>query len=97
MKQQWEHAAYVESESEPGHQHEVKRHITKGRLGCSCHAYRFMRGSDKTCKHLRALLGLAAAATHIDPRVVAAPVRVTSGGEMFTVTRRAINFENLTA
>lgn len=61
----WTPVASVASEREPGKAYEIKRR-EDGVLGCSCPGYRFRRGPDKTCKHIRALLGLAAAAPYAD-------------------------------
>lgn len=89
----WTHVAFVESDSEPGVEHEIKRHAD-GRLGCACLSYRFARG-EKTCKHLRAWR--ATSNLWVGGRgEVATAVRVTpgeigAGAETFTV-RRAISF-----
>lgn len=50
----WEHVGWIDSSSEPGQRHEIKRHINTGLLGCDCMAYRFTRVSPKTCRHLDA-------------------------------------------
>lgn len=84
----WIHVAYVASESEPGLEHEIKR-AADGRLGCSCGAYRFMRGAEKICKHLRAFTAAGVADTvsiELHRDVV----------EMFTF-RRAISFGKIGA
>lgn len=56
----WTHVTDVESDSEPGTRHAIKRR-SDGAWGCSCTAFRFARGQiglGKSCKHLRAYLGL---------------------------------------
>ena len=49
----WTLLATVVSDSEPGKHYKIKRR-EDGTLGCACPSYRFMQGSPKTCKHLRA-------------------------------------------
>lgn len=90
MKAQWEHVAFVESDSEPGVEHEVKRRLSDGHLGCACKRYRFAKASAKTCHHIETVLATAASSRYLAPADVAAPVRVTRGAETFTVTRRAV-------
>lgn len=94
----WDRIADVESDSEPGVRHEIKRHRTTGRIGCACLAYRFAKADKKICKHIEAL-GLAnvkvaenqqLGALRISVPIVA--VKATLRGETFTVTRRAISF-----
>lgn len=91
----WEPVGDVESDSEPGVRHEIKRRRSDGHLGCDCLSYRFARKSAKTCKHIIALtesdaaVRLIARSAAVVPR---APVRHTTGGETFTVTRRTIAF-----
>ena len=87
----WEHVADIESDSEIWKTYEIKR--SDGRYGCECPSYRFVRG-EKTCKHIRAYL-TGNEEDHrraLTPTVVHERVRISSGGEMFTVTRRAITF-----
>lgn len=91
----WEHLADVESDSEIGKTYEIKRSAA-GQVGCECPSYRFKRG-EKTCKHLRAYLAgdQMDARRAVKPTVVHERVRISSGGEMFTVTRRAITFREV--
>jgi hypothetical protein len=88
----WTHVAYVESDSEPGRQHQIKSAVG-GRLGCDCMAFRFAKGT-KTCKHLQAYLAGEAmdGQRAVQPAVRSERARVVSNGEAFTVTRRAITF-----
>lgn len=91
-KHGWTHVAFVESETDANVEYEIKRH-ENGRSGCACHAFVFGRG--ESCKHLRALFGLAAVVPHVHATEVAAPVRVTVGVETFRI-RRAISCGPLT-
>lgn len=89
----WTYVATVESETRPGVRYEIKR-APCGALGCSCPAYRFVKGR-KSCKHIAALLGVEAMETTTDrsPDVPARPAAAkvtTHQGETFLVTRRAI-------
>lgn len=91
----WTYIATVASESDPSGSYDIKR-ATDGRLGCDCTAYRFARREAKTCKHIRALLGLSASVQDMaSPRSSrpSAQARVTQSGETFTITRRAISFD----
>lgn len=93
----WQHVATVNSMTEPGKQYEIKRQPRGGAYGCGCTAFRFARGTHKTCKHLQAFLGGEAALGTMDATVRAAAVAVdrqtvSVGGETFTVRRRAIVF-----
>jgi hypothetical protein len=49
----WDHVAYIDSDSDPGREWELKRHVSTGTIGCSCPSYRFKKG-DKTCRHIDA-------------------------------------------
>jgi len=49
----WRVVGEVDSDSEPGVLHLIKKHKTTGWLSCDCSAYRFARGY-KTCKHVGA-------------------------------------------
>lgn len=49
----WDHLAFITSE-DSGQEYELKRQRATGRLGCSCTAYRFAPGRNKTCKHIEA-------------------------------------------
>lgn len=95
MVAKWQHVTYVESDSEPGKRHEIKRRGAT--LGCSCTAYRF--SSPKGCKHLTAFCGgpdtaraMVAVANAASTRADALPARATVGAETFTF-RRAISFD----
>ena len=86
----WTLEGSVESSSEPGVQHQVKRH-RDGRLGCDCLAYRFKRG-DKTCRHIHAYLAAG-------PLVPVAPglgyssaIRVVHAAQETFTVRRALAF-----
>ena len=91
----WNYVTTVESESEPGATYDIKER--GGVFGCGCRSYRFSKGV-KTCKHLRAYLGVSATAgrsvtvplgtsASIDAQGV---TTVRQGGETFRVYRRAI-------
>ena len=84
----WESLGTVESHSEPGIRHEIKRRQTAAgqQFGCSCLSYRFARG-EKTCKHIVAFGGLQG--SDAQPLIRQVDVRVDS--EEFTV-RRGISF-----
>jgi hypothetical protein len=84
----WEHVAYVWSDSQPGKEYEVKRHRTTGALGCSCPAYRFVKG-EKTCKHIEAYARVNF--TRDSTPLKCPRPSVSVGGETFTI-RRAITF-----
>jgi hypothetical protein len=84
----WQHVAWVESDSEPGKRHEIKRRAD-GQLGCGCTAYRFSKGT-KTCKHLRALGSITSDEARSRQKFERVQVR-RLGAETFTV-RRAITF-----
>lgn len=43
----------IDSDSQPGVLHLIKRHTTTRRLSCDCMAWRFCRG-EKRCKHVDA-------------------------------------------
>ena len=101
----WHYVADVESDSEPGVKHVIKRREVDGHVGCDCLAYRFKKG-EKTCKHVQALLGLSAAINHHQPSTPLPQVRVEGmqheyriahAGDTFTVTRRAISLGPLSA
>lgn len=96
----WEHVGFVESWTERGLEYEIKRRLADGHLGCGCGAYRFARGI-KTCKHLGAY---GVASNPIGERAVGRVLTsgvieqtVTVAAETFSVRRRAISFEPLTA
>lgn len=94
----WEQVGTIESESEPGVVHKIKRHVNTGLFGCDCLSYRFARG-EKTCKHLDAWRGDIAAEPYREmahgdlPRShrPKSPPTIVVGTERFTV-RRAIAF-----
>jgi hypothetical protein len=94
----WTYVCDVASETEQNTKYAIDRHAD-GYLRCACMAFRFQRVPlpQKSCKHLRALLGLSAALPHVRPAEVQAPVRVTQEGETFVVTRRAISLTPLSA
>lgn len=90
----WTHLAYIESDSEPGKRHEIKRAET-GKLGCSCMKYRFMRGAVKTCHHIAAYEfdgTMPVVASFTTPVGSSTKSKVTHGGETFLIHRRAISF-----
>lgn len=96
---EWEHVAWVDSESEPGVEHEVRRRVSTGTIICTCLGYRFSQ-SPKHCKHLAALR-LVEARPGQSTRPITAAIRAVAathevrvaavGGETFRV-RRAISF-----
>ena len=49
----WNIVGEIDSVSEPGVFHLIKKHKTTGLLACDCMAFRFARG-EKTCKHVSA-------------------------------------------
>jgi len=87
----WTYVCDVESESEPDKRWMIKR-ADDGRLGCACPSYRFMRGSAKTCKHIRAILGVPAPDARVRVEIQETPTKVRHGGETFTIRRRAMAF-----
>lgn len=92
MSAQWDHVAFVASDSEPTRAYEIKRRRADGHIGCSCTAYRFARSEHKTCKHVgayrSALVGFDRQST---PRQTPRE-RVSVGAEVYTITRRSISF-----
>lgn len=99
----WTLVGTVESDSEPGVRHVVKRRDTDGHLGCDCTAYRFAPKAAKTCKHIRALAQAASQTVlartgdaHRElGRLVGSAVEASTivvGGEALRV-RRAIRLE----
>lgn len=86
----WEHVTDVASFSEPGVEYQIKR-SSEGVIGCACLAYRFKRGTPKTCKHIDALgLIKLTGRTAIN---VGEEVRVTTAKDTFTFKgRRAFSF-----
>jgi len=81
----WTVVGSVESDSEPGVRHEIKRNANTGRLGCSCKKYRFSKG-NKTCHHVDAFM----AAGDVTPATAVSASGETRVGD-FTI-RRAISF-----
>lgn len=81
----WIVVGSVESDSEPGVRHEIKRNVNTGRLGCSCKKYQFAKG-DKTCHHVDAF----GAAGNVTPATAVSASGETRVGD-FTI-RRAISF-----
>ena len=91
----WTEVATVESDSEQGKMHTISRHVN-GKLGCTCTSYRFARGDDKTCKHIRAL-NLGSVSHGWIPHATGEQVHVkTNDGERFLV-RRSISFGSIDA
>lgn len=89
VSRQWTHVAYVQSDSEPGTEYELKRNPFTQLLGCSCPAYRFMRGPSKTCKHIAAYGGVSAQRkTWLETERV--PVTATEGRETFSFRRAMV-------
>lgn len=98
MSVRWEHVAFIDSDSQPDEQHEIKRRMADGHLGCDCGRYRFAKKAAKTCHHIEAYLaGEAVDARPVVAAVRSERVRVKSAGEMYTVTRRAITFGSIPA
>lgn len=94
LTSRWSHVAHVESASEPGVRHEIKRHVD-GRLGCSCLAYRFARRDAKHCKHIAATMHAAMGTRCSSMLVQRDVISVGVAGETFHVTRRAIAFKEI--
>jgi len=91
----WVTIGSVESDSEPGVIHQIKRHRSTGLVGCDCMAYRFAKG-EKRCKHTDAFAHPSAQAERADvAAVVVRPVAGTAKTETFTVVRRGISFDAL--
>ena len=99
----WTYVTSVESDTKPGKEYVIERR-GDGAMRCACERFRFTRGeigsTQKTCKHLLALNGMAAPvlASFKASQSVKETVRVAieSGGrshmETFTF-RRAISFD----
>lgn len=49
----WDVVGEIDSVSEPGVLHLIKKHKTTALLSCDCMAFRFAKG-EKTCKHVSA-------------------------------------------
>lgn len=91
----WEYVTDIASESERDKSYEIKRRTSDGHLACGCTAYRFATRDAKTCKHIKAYLGvygIVAAASE----ATTVPVVTVHDNETFTLTRRrAIAFGRL--
>ncbi len=84
---EWTHVTFAESDSTPGEEYAIDRRVD-GAWRCECLSFRFCKGrigSGKSCKHLRAWLGVEGAASTIE----AVTVKATT--ETFTF-RRAMRF-----
>lgn len=104
MAVQWDYVTEVESDSEPGTWHEIKRRRTDGHLGCDCGRYRFAKKANKTCQHIEAYRSLGLTAQVLEAvgpasrAVEAVPAYATArrGAETFTF-KRAITFGSIPA
>lgn len=101
QKVAWESVTFVESDSEPGVEHEIVR--AGSAYKCGCMSFRFAKGAigsvEKTCKHLRAYR--ISAATGISGQVfiqaIVQPARPVRGAKVVgeTFTFRAMAFGRL--
>lgn len=107
MAVEWDYVTEVESDSEPGTWHEIKRRRADGHLGCDCGRYRFAKKAAKTCHHIKAYeatqRGLATvsgvATPHRSQRAneFGVSYRIAVASENYTVGRRAITFGSIPA
>ena len=80
----WQVVGEIDSDSQTGVLHMIKRHTSTGSLACDCMAYRFARG-EKICKHVSAYQTVTLREKIGDALETPVVVPVPGGGYPFSV------------